>query len=362
MPKEEKRSNRVRKILDMKRQPPEHQRLDIEVKEGGRSLLHDDFGMPKVTPPPRLETPSMREIPNEPVVIKASIPDLSKVRTARGNVQRRDHLGKQTVTAQGLAEDDDKFIPPKSNFVSVGQKEHTWYDDRVAGPSEMVDNNDEMDTESLQGLDPMADVENEKMSEVRKSFENRLKNVFSGVDTQLESIVNTDQLEQFKKNIFGKGGLLDNVLKQFRSIPPNERQVVGELVNHYIEELKLQLDAKANELEEEDDEEEDSDEDGVDQYRGADYDGEQEDTSESDEDDGVMLPADEKAPSTAKISSTLEEGQYGILIDDKLFTVAEDSAKAREALTRLVLGNNVDLKRVQVIKRVSVDFGILLEE
>lgn len=358
----EKRGNRVRRILDSKRQPPEYQRLDIEPKQGGKSLLHDDFGLPKVGSASKKEdVPEMEEVSNEPVRVRASVPDESKVQIAKGGIPQR---GRPSRAAEQsfTEEEDDRFIPPKSNFVSVGQKEHTWYDDKVAGPSEMVDNNaldpnapDEqlIDTNSLQGANPLADVENEEVSEIRKHFEQRLRYVHDGVLSQLEDVVNLEDLEQFKANVLGKGGVFAAVLRQFKKLPPQERRVVGELVNSVIDSLKLEFEAKEYEfLSEEDEDEEFPPEVG--EY--------EEGRNPEDEDTDANMDVGPAQPQTAKVSSALGEGQYAVLVDDKLFTVVDSAQDARQVLSRLILGNNVDVERIQLIKRVPIDFGVVLYE
>jgi hypothetical protein len=353
----EKRGNRVKRILDSKRQPPEYQRLDIEPREGGKSLLHDDFGLPKVGPAPsRGDIPQMREVSNKPVSIKASVPDESRVQIAKGGIPQKgrpSRAAEQTFTK----EEDDGFIPPKNNFVNVGQTEHAWYDEKVAGPSEMVDNNaldsnapDEqlIDTDSLQGTNPLADIEQEELSEIRKQFEQRLQYIQDGVLSQLEDVVNLEDLEQFKANILGKSGVISTVLKQFKKLDSQDRQVVGELVNSVIDTLRLEFEAKEYEFLS--DEEEDEDEES----EHGDF-PEEEDSNEN-------LDVGPRQPQTAKVSAALAEGQYAVLVDDKLFTVVDSAQEARQVLSRLILGNNVDVERIQLIKRIPIDFGVVLYE
>ena len=148
--------NVTKRILEAKTRQPEYLRLDVEPKVGGQSLLHDEFGMPKTGGGQRRNIPPMKEISNEPVVVKASKPTKIKDRTF-SMIQEEDgnYIRVPDFTGSNI-EEDDKFIPPKSNFVSVGNMEHAWYDEKVTGIS-MVDNNDEVDVASLQGINPLAE-------------------------------------------------------------------------------------------------------------------------------------------------------------------------------------------------------------
>jgi Tfp pilus assembly protein PilP len=362
-----KRGTRVRRVLDSKRQPPEYQRLDMEPKEAGKSLLHDEFGMPKVTQAPKENIPIMKEIPNEPVNVKASKPT-AKVRIAKGNTQR----GMPSRQAEQTLQDDDKFIPPKSNFVSVGQSDHTWYDDKVAGPSErMIDNNEEMNIENLQrvsvvdaeknvfGLVGKPDPLSQKVKNAQsKQFEARVINVFDSIKEQMDDITSTEDLQTFLQNVRAENGVLAKLFKLFKKIPESEKEDIGALIDARIQQFNIDFKAKEHELELDESEVEESEpEELEDDFQDQDNDPFVESSNAQSEDEEI----DHKdAPDTAKISQTLKEGQYGILVDDKLFTVLPDAASAKQALTRLVLGNEVDLSRIQVIKRIGIDFGILL--
>jgi hypothetical protein len=342
----EKRGNRVRRILESKRQPPEYQRLDIEPKEGGRSLLHDDFGLPRVSPTlSRGDVPQMREVSNKPVTIKASVPDESKIQIARGGIPQKGRparAAEQTFTK----EEDDGFIPPKNNFVNVGQIEHAWYDDKVAGPSEMVDNNHDVDADGLQGANPLADVEPE-VSEIQQQYKQRLQYIQDGVISQLEDVVSLEDLEQFKANILGRNGVVTSVLRQFKKLEGKDRQVVGEMINSVIENLKLEFESKEYEFLSDDDETPQDEEDETEDLPPE--------TPDTGKYSSVFQPV-------AKISAALAEGQWAIFVDDKMFTVVDSAQEARQTLTRLILGNNIDVQRIQLIKRIPIDFGVVLYE
>lgn len=336
----QRKGNRVRRILETKKQPPEYQRLDLEPKEGGRSLLHDEFGIPKVSPTQKKASlPEAPDIPNEPVHVKASVPS-TNIRAPLGVPKR----------GAPIPSDDDGFVPPPSNFVAVGQKDHTWYAPEVTGPrpppvqldeeNEIIDNNDDVDIESLQGADPFADLKEEGGSEIREQFEKTLAYIEEQALALIYSATTLEELDKVKGYIFGKDSDLTAVLREFKNIPVNERRIVGEVINYAVENLKLEITAKAKELSHEDPAPEPS--------------------PEEDEDEDKSHPDDKSFnPPTAKISS-LQDGHYAIFIDDKLFNTAPDVKLAREILSRLILGNNIDITRIQVIRRIPIDFGVVL--
>ena len=343
--KNDKRGNRVRRILDTKRRPPEHKRLDLEASEGGRSLLHDEFGLPKVSANPREEIAPADELPNNPILIKASVPDESKIHMAQGIPKR----GVPVKSAEQSLDKDDGFVPPKSNFVNVGQTEHAWYDEKVTGPSEVVDNNEEVDTEGLQGLNPM--VEKPKTSKARANFEKRLRQVNDKIMAQLKEVANLEQLTQFRANILGKNGVFSVILTQFKKLPKDDRMVMGALVNEYFKTLELEFDAKEYEFISSDEEEE---------VWHPEY---EDDAPPETLADPEEEPSGQPAPTeTDSRISALSEGDYAVLIDGRFFAPLKGQSTVVQVLSRLILGNNVDVERIQVIKRVPVDFGVILGE
>lgn len=348
---EDFRGNRVKRILDKKRQPPEYQRLDLEPNEGGKSLLHDEFGFPKVAPQNNKEDfLIMKEISNKPVAIKASEvkpPQLS------GGVPKK---GMPSVSSyQDFSEDG--FIPPKNNFVSVGQVESAWATKEVTGlpdtnnsKSQMVDNNwvdnlsqedgdaVEKHVESLQGMNPLTDLE----SSVRKNFEHQLQVMLNEVVEELGMTDSLDDLAEVKSRILGKKGVLNDLLHQFSKIPGTERPRIGQLVNDCIDQLKLEFEAKEYELTSDAEEDEKIQEDWQQEPIEEDVESEQ--------------------PVTAKISSTLAAGEFAIFIDDKWFKTVSSVKEVREILSKLILGNNVPVENIQLIKRIPIDFGVILDD
>lgn len=342
----QRKGNRVRRILETKKQTPEYQRLDIEPKEGGKSLLHDEFGIPKVSTYQRKEKalePS--DISNRPVHVKASLP-IVNTKSSSGIPKR----------GTPLIEEEDDFVPPRSNFVAVGQKEHTWYAPEVAGPrpssvdqKEIIDNNDEIDVDALQGTDPFIDLKEDGVSEIREEFEKTLGMIEEQSLLMISTVKSPEDLKVAKATIFGKNSDLTAILREFKNIPPNERRIVGEIINYTLENIKLELSSKGEEFV------------SAERVRNTvpapessdSHDVEDEDEDEDENED------EEHVPSTAKISS-LQDGHYAVFIDDKLFNTFSDTNSVREILSRLILGNNIDVTRIQVIKRIPIDFGVVL--
>lgn len=355
------RDNRVRRILDAKRQPPAYQKLDIEPKDGGKSLLYDKFGLPKVAslPTNKDDIPIM-DISNEPITVKASEPQ----------VQISHVIPKRGFPSQQMFSDDG-FIPPKNNFVSVGQVDSAWATKEVTGLPDtnntnttMVDNNwpqnsSEQDGESiakhvekLQGMNPLADLENDQVSATRKHFEHKLQHIITEVIEKLQVVDSLDALANIKANIFGKNGVLASILRQFSKIPLSDRVVIGESINNIIDQLKLEFEAKEYELTSDTEDEEEYPEDESDLEEESEF------SSEDEEDLDVGLGPQ----GTAKISTSLKEGQLAILIEDKLFTTVDDAKEARKVLTKLILGNNIPVENIKLIKRIPIDFGVILDD
>ncbi|MCK9567662.1 hypothetical protein M0R72_01775 [Candidatus Pacearchaeota archaeon] len=341
----------VERILEAKTRQPEHQRLDMEPKVGGNSLLHDEFGMPKVSGGHRRNVPEIKEISGEPVVVKASKPS-SKISFKKPN-----------QPTQPKVEDDDHFIPPKSNFVAVGHVEHSWYDDKVAGPS-VVDNNEEVDIEKLQGLNPLVDIDNAKIAKSVEFFRKKLTYVKNFTVTELAEVNDEQDLSDLKVKIFGNKGIFTDILKKLGSLKAADRPVIGELVNLVYSELQLEIEGKAYELESEaaeanevtewpedmavitrDEEPDEEDEDEI----------PDEETEENEADD-------EESSNSSSDSQTVPEGHYAIIVDGKLLNIVESANKASDVISHLLLSENLTLDSIQLIKRIKIDFGIILGE
>lgn len=346
----EQRSNRVRQLLESKYKP-EYQKLDIEPKEGGKSLLHDEFGLPKVSPSSFKKTEFVNNITNEPVFVKNSNPNNPTQATA---IPKK---GFPSVSSQQNFEDDG-FIPPKNNFVSVGNVESSWATKEVTGLPDidnsnttMVDNNwleskSEQDSDfiaeqvnSLQGMNPLAELENPKMSEHLKQFDQKLQIIFSDIVEKLKTIDSIDVFTNFKSNVLGKNGVLDSILRKFSQIPAADRPRFGERINDIIDQLKTEFSAKEYELSENKTEN-------------------PEDSSENTEDDETT----KSAPINIGTDLSLQEGQFAILINNELFETADSIKEANDSLSKLILGNDVPVENVQLIKRIPISFGIILDD
>ena len=341
----------VQRILEAKTRQPEHQRLDMEPKVGGQSLLHDEFGIPKVSASQRRNVPVMKEISSDPVVVKASKPS--------GNIKYK----APRVAVRNESDDDDKFIPPKSNFVSVGHVEHAWYDDKVAGPSKtkapvIVDNNDEVDVDRLQGINPLTDPKDPKTVEAINFFTKRLNHVKSLVVSELAEITEISELKNLRQNTFGKNGIFTDIVRKLDTLKI-DKAAVGELLNQMYSELELEIQGKEFELQAED---EDADaitewpEDIAQAVLPSQKDEDDEEDNQEDEEDS------EGADVASEDSTAIPEGHYAVIIDNKLIGVEENIDVVKSIISKLLLNDedSISLDRIQIMKRIKIDFGIIL--
>ena len=326
---DQERGERASRALDLKRKAPEYQRLELDVKEGGRSLLHDEFGMPKVGPAKdKSKMLKMQEISNEPVNVRASVPDESKVVM---------HKGRSVGKSQAILEQDDGFIPPKSNFVSVGQIDHSWYDEKVAGQS-MVDNNEDVDIDQLQGVNPLADVHPE-LTDHLKVLKNKLLNTINAAKVLVSEASSSEELDLIKNNTLGPASL---IVQWFKSLGPKDRIKIGEFINTLVEDFLSEFSNKEQEILEE--------EELIEQEKLI----EQEVLENSQEDE-----AEEGYMEGAEFPINLKLGYCAILIDNKLYSILVQEY-VRSEITKLLLQDNIDIERIQLIKRVPIEFGVLL--
>jgi hypothetical protein len=330
----------TKRILEAKIRQPEHLRLDIEPKVGGQSLLHDEFGMPKTGGGQRRNIPPMKEISNEPVVVKAS--KSGKIKT-RGTITIKEdgnYIKVPDFTGSNI-EEDDKFIPPKSNFVSVGNMEHAWYDEKVTGPS-MVDNNDEVDVDSLQGINPLVEKENSKIGEAVEFFTKKLQYIKTLVITELSEITDAEEIKNLRQNTFGENGIFTEVVKKIMSLNTNKHSLTT-LIDYMYSEIDLEIQGKEFELQSEvvDDE-----------------------TEEWPEDMAQIPLADEeladKEITDNEDKAAIQEGEFAIIVHNDIVDIVKDIESARDLISKIVLNDNVDLSAIQLVKRIKIDFGIIL--
>jgi hypothetical protein len=275
----------------------QYQKLDITPAVGGKSLLHNELGKLKLPPKPKDKVLPPREFDDKPIMIKAK-----KVEPA----------------------DDDKFLPPKANFAHVGNIDHAWYDD--VG---VVDNNKTVDIDAVQGIDPL----NIAASTIKSLFNKKLEELREKSLASLNTVTNVEEFEDCKGSVFGRGGLFSQILGQVKDVPAEEQAVINELINNYFESLGFEFDAKYYELTSEEEEEPTEDEGDV-----------QDESSEP----NITLPE-------------LEEGQLMIIVDGQKQIILDSEEEARVMLSRLMLGNNIEVDRIRLLKRLSVDFGVLIK-
>jgi hypothetical protein len=296
--------NKLKKILEEKQTIPEYQRLDIEPAEGGKPLLLNDFGKPLISKEikNKLKVPLLKEITNEPIHCKA-----------------QPENNKKPI-------DNDGFVPPKSNFVSIGNtKDHVWYDLPQSSKE------DEIDIDALQGLDPLTSDINAAMSEQIIATEKMLLGIKANVIKQLSTIENLDNLKLLKINLFGKNSNFDKMLSYINTLQPKEKHVIGEMIANTMSILSLEIDAKEYE-----------------------FITSKEETIEDEEID------DEEYNSTENIS--LLEGDYSIYLDGENISVEQDINIIRKMLSKLLLEDNIDISRIMLIKRIPIDFGVLIKD
>lgn len=338
--------NATKRILEAKTRQPEYLRLDIEPKVAGQSLLHDEFGMPKTGGSKRQKIPAMKEISSEPIVVKASKPGKIKTRSSFNIKEDGNFIKVPSFTDSNIDDDDDKFIPPKSNFVSVGNMEHAWYDEKVAGRS-MVDNNEEIDVEKLQGVNPLSDTKNSKIGEAVDFFTKRLQYVKSLVVTELSEITDIEELKNLRQNTFGEHGIFTDIVKQIHALKVDNVAIIASLIDDMYSEIDLEIQGKEFELHSEAEEDE---EDGQWPEDMAQMPLQSEENDEEDPDD------------TVKTAPVINEGEYAIIINDRIVNIVKDIESARDVISNIVLKDDVDLGAIQLVKRIKIDFGIILVE
>jgi hypothetical protein len=329
--------NVTKRILEAKTRQPEYLRLDVEPKVGGQSLLHDEFGMPKTGGGQRRNIPPMKEISNEPVVVKASKPTKIKDRTF-SMIKEEDgnYIRVPDFTGSNI-EEDDKFIPPKSNFVSVGNMEHAWYDEKVTGPS-MVDNNDEVDVASLQGFNPLAEKENSKIGEAVEFFTKRLQYVKTLVITELSEITDVEEIKNLRQNTFGENGIFTEVVKKIMSLNINKHSLTT-LIDDMYSEIDLEIQGKEFELQSE------VEDDGI---------------AEEWPEDMAQIPLADEPIADNEDKAAIQEGEFAIIVHNDIVDIVKDIESARDLISKIVLNDNVDLGEIQLVKRIKIDFGIIL--
>ena len=139
----------------IRRMQTEYQLRDIEPKSGGKSLLHDKNGMPRVNKASSggRKMPPPAPIKNDPI----RVPGIENTNQAPIPASQISIPKRQLNSDRGLQELPAR--PPKQPMATVGMHdEQMWFDEElVAGGTrprgtEVIDNNEEVDVESLQGI------------------------------------------------------------------------------------------------------------------------------------------------------------------------------------------------------------------
>jgi hypothetical protein len=117
----------------------------------------------------------------------------------------------------------------------------------------------------------------------------------------------------------------------------NEQIVMSNLISDVYEELKFECEAKSYSFDEEEEEEVENE---------------------------PVQEKDEMKKETDKHDQfSFNEGCYAIILDNNPTPmVVNTQEEARILLSRLILGNNIDISRLQLIKRLPIDFGVLIRE
>jgi hypothetical protein len=129
-----------------------------------------------------------------------------------------------------------------------------------------------------------------------------------------------------------------------------DKSSIGELFNQTYSEIELEIQAKAFELESENEE--------------------AEQVTEWPDDIAVIAAKtttfDEKSETDEVISSEYEqeipEGHYAVIVDGKIVSMEESVSAVREFISSLLLNDNLDLDNIQLLKRIKIDFGVYIGE
>lgn len=284
-----------------KRPPPAYQQAGIDPKQGGKSLLHNEFGFPKTPATTKKKKEKIKEITSDVVFIKAS--DKNALKKAKYN--------------------EKKGLPSKKaeqDFLcNVGNnEEHVWYPDSVTGKnSEIIDNNDEVDIEALQGLNPSLDTKNE-------IYENpvikRLISISESVQTILDSQQKIDFLD-FKEKLFSENGPITKAISNL-NVSPDLRGEYNKVIFKIIESISNYIILKEKDL---------------------------------------LIPREEIEEDTEFSIKDLQPKEFVIFIDDKFINKAYDFNSIKKTLNHLVIEKSIPIERIYVYKRLSIDFGVVVE-
>jgi hypothetical protein len=300
-------------ISTIKTAMPEWQRLDLEPKAAGKSLLHNELGLPIS---PRINTretvPLINELSAEPLFVKAL--------------------------------ENDKFIPPKSNFVAVGQTDQEWIEKSQIEQSrkspKIVDNNQVVDISSLQGIDPLNlriqdDSSNSTVNEVLQN----LTELESIVISKICKVTNLTQLNDLYNSVFTSNGYFNYILQQVEQSNLTSNIRLNEAISDSKEKLLLELQAKKLEFLE------------PEQLEPID-----------EEIFNEPEPEPELQPQTTESKEIISDNVYILYVDRIPFFTTASKDLILEKIYSLITKNNKELSDLMLVKRIPIDFGIILKD
>jgi hypothetical protein len=297
------------------RRVPEYQRLGIEPSEGGTSRLHDENGFPILNiQEDRRNIPPAKELPNEPIAVKAKDMTKNRIQIASGSQTR------------GMpAHSSQEEVKPK--ILNVGSNdEHLWYSKEVTGVDE------EVDTDALQGNDPLSASQDPEVIDIMEKYLDLQEKILN----KLNSLSSKLDIENLKANLFAKSGIIDQMLKNIVKVSPANRKVVGEGVNDIIENIKNEFNAKLI-------------------------------TNDKDDDEDLNLMQTEDMDSDKKenpyefLNST-PNGNYVLFQDNDPLEEFESKESLIKKLENLLIDQNININTLFVLKKIPLDFGIIIKD
>ena len=214
-----------------KRVETEYNRMGVDPAEAGKSLLHDDHGLPKVPRKPEEKMPPPEPVSNKPHPVKA-------VTEAEQEVQvgRRRHL-------------------PSQPFAHVGvHQEKVWFEDEnsVANipvadtEGDLGEEYDEIDIESLQGSNPLDQdeqmfVEHPTEDELLREEEDFTRFKHGREIEQLESMAEDEEPEEQPKERarFDKERIEKAFERGFQKALEEERKRAEDSAEEDVDEIDL---------------------------------------------------------------------------------------------------------------------------
>lgn len=301
---------------------PAYMSLGVEPLQAGVSLLHDKSGIPLVPPSQKkFKEPKGQFINSKPVIVQAS-KETSKVKFGSPNMQRTIH----------------PTIP-----VQVGNHEdQMWFNDKNSiSASKVVDNNEDVDIESLQDFhqNTYSKVTSETKN-VIDTYVQHLDSISKFVEDNLPKIQTVKDLEALKSYVFSNDiGPFSSVINEISKLPEDQKKILFEIVNDTYQALVLFFDGKQLEFETE------NDSDIKNQAQHI-----QEQAQQLDDNQVQLIPV------------SIIEGQYAILVQGRPIAASNSQEEVVAFVNKLVLSQNVSVSNISVIKRLKTNFGVTVQE